>query len=75
MNAQQLAAIAAAAAMGSEDRAQRTKRTVPHMILLDAAERAGHPRTTTHPGTYGYCDILDGARSEILAAYWDAVEA
>lgn len=74
MTGPQLAAIQAAAQMGAEDRADDTKCSLPGSILLDAAERAGHPRTTSHPSTYGYCPIIDGARPEILAAYWAAVE-
>ncbi len=70
------AAIEAAAVLGTEDRSADYART-PSEIVLTSADRSGHPRTTTHPATYGYCRIVDGARDEILAAYnahrWEAV--
>jgi hypothetical protein len=66
------AAVAAAALLGQHDRAQlpRVNRT-PSDIHLTAGDMSGHPRSTTHPGSYGHCPLED-VLAQILAAYADA---
>ena len=63
-----LPAVAAAAQLGTDDRAAGIHR-LPHTVAIEAADRSGHPRTTTHPGTYGQCPIIDDNAAHILRAY------
>jgi len=67
--------IDAAAAIGREDgRANLRPLPDPWAIRAAAQTRAGHPTSTRHPDTYGYC-VLDDAEDAIAAAYRTAYAA